>query len=219
MLGCACSEIVEESGDKFYPPKAKEEKPKEKALPPLEPLPVLTDKQSQRVCMRSCNKTHQCDFVRGSVALCVTRCVDTQKNTTDRVMHQEARLFRAQSECADKACASFQPCVVKELLGAKALSNAPPMPRDKTESFCKALCGKQKICEPTYFASIPGGMVTCVANCQQLAIRPDKTAASQRVIMNAAFACVDKECGQAFGDCAREKMTMPPSSSSGGHAP
>ena len=192
---------------------------KKKPVPPLTPLKTLTDEQSQRVCMRSCNKTHQCDFVRGSVALCVTRCMDSQKNSAERVAHQEARLFRAQSECADKACASFQPCVVKELLGAEALANAPPMSRDKTEDFCKALCGKQKECEPAYFSSIPGGMVTCIANCQQLAIRPDKTAASQRVIMNAAFRCVEAACGKEFENCAREKMTIPGSSGVSGHAP
>ena len=189
--------------------KATEATTDEAARPPLPELPELTDQQTQRVCMRACNKTHQCDFVREGVALCVTRCVAAQKAGDNRTLYQEARLFRAQGGCADKLCARFQTCVVKSLMGQEALALEPAMSRDKTEAFCKPLCAKQKTCEPAYFSNLPGGMVSCIANCQQTAIRPSAAAASQRVIMRAAFDCIDKDCGKPFEDCARENLTIP----------
>jgi hypothetical protein len=169
--------------------------------------------------MRACNKTHQCDFVREGVALCVTRCVESQEVGDDRTLYQEARLFRAQGGCGDKPCSKFQSCVVKSLLGQEALALEPAMSRDKTEAFCKPLCAKQKSCEPVYFSNLPGGMVSCIANCQQTAIRPDAAAASQRVIMRAAFDCIDKECGRPFEDCARENLTIPKTAGPTGPTP
>ena len=108
---------------------------------------------------------------------------------------------------------------MKSLQGQEAMTLEPPMSRDKTEAFCKPLCAKQKTCEPEYFSNLPGGMVSCIASCQQVAIKPDAAAAAQRVVMRAAFDCIDKACGKPFGDCAQQNLIMPKTDPSSGTAP
>ena len=167
------------------------------------------------VCVRACNKSQRCAASTGSAAACIDACLAALA-ATDPEGQRDALAFRAQERCADVACDAYSACVSKAVVGEAAAAKAPPMAPEDAKGVCKKLCDKEQLCKPEVAAGRPGGMSTCLGTCVNQLVSTEDDAAVQRVLMKAAYECIDKPC-EEFDPCVHEKVVpTPPEGKAGG---